>query len=118
MSKPDLHDPLEMVSEKVFRQQVMNAARSLDWWVYFTWSSLNSPRGFPDLVMLNPPRVVFAELKTTKGKASTWKIMKSGRWAPGQVEWLETLRQCPGVETYLWTPRDWDEINRVLGYDV
>ncbi|MCL6476465.1 MAG: hypothetical protein K6U75_15600 [Firmicutes bacterium] len=33
---------------------------------------------------------------------------------PAQQEWLNLLKDCPSVEVYLWTPEDWDEIERVL----
>jgi hypothetical protein len=50
--------------------------------------------GWPDLVLVRPPRLVFAELKSAHGKATS-----------RQLEWLDVLRLLPGVETYLWRPR-------------
>jgi hypothetical protein len=33
---------------------------------------------------------------------------------PEQVEWLGALRSCPGIETYVWYPGDFDHIATVL----
>jgi hypothetical protein len=41
-------------------------------------------------------RVLFVELKSAKGRTSM-----------EQEEWLEALRKCPGVETYIFRPADW-----------
>ncbi len=82
--------------------------------------------GFPDLVLLRGVRLIFAELKAD-GKYPT----------PAQREWLDELRGVgeavdgavgraqvvvvddpdtpePSVEAYVWRPKDWDEIERVL----
>ena len=62
-----------------------------------------SERGYPDLTLIRPPRLLFAELKRETGKTSTH-----------QDRWLALLRECPGVETYLWRPSDLDAIAAVL----
>lgn len=59
--------------------------------------------GFPDLNLARAPRVIYAELKSAKGRVS-----------PKQQRWLDELKGCPGVEVYLWRPADWQEIVRVL----
>jgi hypothetical protein len=61
--------------------------------------------GFPDLVLLRPPRLVFAELKSKRGQADFQ-----------QATWLNGLEAVPGVEQYLWKPADWQsgEIEDVL----
>ena len=94
----------DYVNEKEFSQAVVEYAEASHWLVFRTWSSIHSPAGEPDLRMVRPPRVIFAELKREKGKVSE-----------KQQEALELLRQCPGVETYLWRPSCWDEIERILG---
>lgn len=58
--------------------------------------------GFPDLVLVRRPRVIFAELKAERG-----------RLLDAQRDWLAALRDC-SVESYLWRPSDWPEIERVL----
>jgi len=89
--------------ERDFLQTVREYARLMGWEDYHTWHSLHSPAGFPDLVLVCPPRVVFAELKVAGRRATR-----------AQERWLSLLRQCPGVEVYLWTPEDWTEIEKVL----
>jgi len=98
---------LSLITEKQFRQQVIDMAKMFGWKCYFTWASIHSPRGIPDLVLCRPPRLVLAELKTMKGKVT-----------PHQQEWLDLLEQCPGVETFVWRPSDWDEIVAVLQREV
>jgi hypothetical protein len=89
--------------EKAFQAQVVQLARLWGWCVYHTYRSTRSPPGFPDLVLVRPPRLVFAELKSARG-----------RLTPEQGRWLELLRGCPGVESYVWRPDDWDSLERTL----
>ena len=68
------------------------------------WVTSGSP-GFPDLVLVKPGwRVVFLELKTTKGKAS-----------PRQVGWIGDLQSVGGtVEAYVVHPRHARHVVRLL----
>lgn len=107
-----------MLSERQFGQEVVDLARILGWRVYRTWLPIHSPAGFPDLVLLRPPRLIFVELKSDIGKTT-----------PKQDEWLADLaaiavaadvpldiggRRAP-IEVHLWRPRDFDQIACVLG---
>jgi hypothetical protein len=79
-------------------------------------------RGFPDLVAINGPRLVVAELKASA------KLAESERLRPGQLEWLEAFARLgrfvhdaaegadpePTIEAHLWTPEDWDELHDVI----
>lgn len=58
-------------------------------------------KGWPDLVLVRE-RVIFAELKSVKGKLSL-----------EQDYVLEELRRA-GAEVYLWRPEDRDQIGEVL----
>ena len=89
-------------SEKDFQKAVMHTARQLGWLVHHTWDSRTSNRGFPDLVMVRNGRLLFAELKSAKGKVR-----------PPQEDWLRELR-IAHEEVYLWRPQDWDEIIGIL----
>ena len=91
-----------LMSEKQFSAQVKGVAEALGWTVYRTWTSIHSPAGFPDLTMVRPPRLVFVELKTMKGKTP-----------PPQDLWLDRLRES-GVEVYLWRPDEIDAIEELL----
>lgn len=60
--------------------------------------------GFPDLVLAGHGRLIFAELKRERGRAS-----------PAQLQWKGEL-EAAGVEVYLWRPSSWSsgEIERIL----
>jgi hypothetical protein len=90
-------------SEKAFRQQVLALARLRKWRAYWTWTSIHSPAGMPDLVLVRPPRLIFAELKTDHARPTE-----------EQQAWLDALAACPACEAYLWRPAMWDEIQQVL----
>ncbi len=92
-----------LVTEREFQGAVIDLARALGWTVYHPWLSVRSAAGFPDLVLVRPPRVVFAELKTERGRVS-----------PAQERWLALLRACPGVEAYVWRPGEWNSVSAVL----
>jgi hypothetical protein len=94
----------DLVTEKDFREQVVAIARLHGWLVYWTWNSKNSPKGFPDLVMVRRERLVFAELKTTAGKVSS-----------SQQSWLDALGALHRpAEAHVWRPDDWMEIEECL----
>lgn len=99
----------EDIPEKQLQQDVMDLARRLGWSAYHPWDSRRSACGFPDVTLARASnvggRVIFAELKTEKGKLT-----------PDQERWLAVLAATGCVETYLWRPSDWSsgEIERVL----
>ena len=78
--------------------KVVTLANLYDWAYYHTWNSRHSTAGFPDLTLVRPPRLIFAELKSQKG-----------RIAPAQREWLDRLAAVPGLEVYVWRPSLWSE---------
>ena len=94
--------PDPRMTERRFQQQVIRCAELLGWRWYHVRDSRRSPAGFPDLVLVRRPRVIFAELKTDRNHPTD-----------DQRAWLEDLRAC-GQETYLWHPRDWQRIERLL----
>ena len=110
------------MTEKDLEYQVKDLAKIFHWKYYHTWRSIHSPAGFPDCVMVRPPRLIFAELKSEKGKLSD-----------KQKEWLEALittqeayknklrgllpidMEIPSpFEVYLWRPEDFEEIAECL----
>ena len=97
-------------TEKGFQAAILELAQRCGWLSYFTWRSIHSPAGFPDLVLCRPPRghqpgrLVFAEVKIAQKQPT-----------PAQQDWLEALSMSvPGVECYLWRPTDWDGIVTLL----
>lgn len=92
--------------EHAFQQQVEGLARVYRWRRYHTHDSRRSNAGFPDLVLVRGPELLFVELKT-----------RTGRVRPEQHDWLDALRAVPGIEVYLWRPDDWDALHQRLARD-
>lgn len=88
-------------TEKQWQAEVVRAARLLGWTAYHTHDSRRSEPGWPDLALVRD-RLVMAELKTDTGRIS-----------PDQQRWLDLLGGA-GIETYVWRPRDIDEVLAVL----
>jgi hypothetical protein len=72
---------------------------------------MEGDKGFPDLVLVRPPRLILAELKANP------ETQKAGRPSDEQSEWLRQLGLVPGVEVYVWRPTDWQEIYLTLARD-
>ena len=77
---------------------------------YHTHDSRKSEVGFPDLLLAKPEtltsagRILFVELKSSQGKVTREQHL-----------WLDILTHTvPGVEVYLWRPRDWPTIQQIL----
>jgi len=90
-------------SEKAFQAAIVQFAELRGWLWYHSQDSRRDPAGFPDLVLVRAPRLIMAELKTPQGTLRD-----------EQALWLAALGSCPGVETYLWRPADWLDIERLL----
>jgi VRR-NUC domain len=95
------------MTERELQDAIIQAARLLGWRVMHQrpgrtldgWrTAVQGDEGFPDLVMLRPPRLIFAELKSKKGVLSQ-----------AQALWLNGFRASgPAIETYEWRPQDWE----------
>lgn len=106
-------------SEAAFQQQVVNLAGYYGWRCYHTHDSRRSQAGFPDLVLVRGPELIFAELKTDKGRVRA-----------EQQLWIRDLEQVSTaialdleqldhdsqacVDVYLWRPADFDELHARL----
>lgn len=95
--------PTPTETEKGYQHRITQYADLRGWTWYHPFLSIHSPRGWPDLALCRPPRLVLAEIKGSAGKVS-----------PAQERWLELLRQCPPIEAYVWFPRDWDQVIEIL----
>ena len=108
--------------ERDFQRWVIEVARALGWQVYHVpapmqWDSSGRGRGFvgardaaglPDLILVGKTKVIFAEVKGTKGKPSDKQV--------SFVDSVNALRSRT-VTAYLWWPGDEDEIEEVLKSD-
>lgn len=102
---------LPPLSEDAFLAQVLALARLRGWRCHHqrpartksSWrTAIAGSPGFVDLVLVRPPVLIFAELKTDQGRLSA-----------AQRAWIEALGCC-GVEVYTWRPGDWSQIEEVL----
>lgn len=93
-----------LTPEATLQGLVRTCARQHGWLCYHTRDSRGSDKGFPDLVLVKPGRLLFVELKSAKGKITQ-----------EQSVWLALLgKSVPGVEVYTWRPGDWEEIREAL----
>jgi hypothetical protein len=95
--------PRPGTTERQLREQVRSLCSIFGWRMAFTQYSLRSPKGLPDLQLVRPPRLIYAELKSETGKVT-----------PEQQAWLDDLRRVPGVEAYLWKPSQIEAIAEIL----
>lgn len=93
---------LDALTERAFQAQVIRYARVFGWAVYHTHDSRRSQPGFPDLVLVRRPRIVWAELKSQRGTVTT-----------EQQAWLDELRACD-QEVHVWRPSDWRIVEGTL----
>lgn len=80
------------MTEADLQTQVIKLARTFGWLCFHTLRSKGSEPGFLDLTMARPGQLIFAELKTERGKTT-----------PAQDRWLELL-QSTDVRVFLWRP--------------
>ena len=116
------------LTEEQFQQQIIDLAHLCGWTVAHFRAAMTAKgwrtpvqadgAGFPDLVMVKTGwdeiegidgtadglvgRLIFAEIKSAKGKVSE-----------SQQAWLSALR-CVDVEVYVWKPSDWERIVQIL----
>jgi hypothetical protein len=120
----DKYDALDALLPELIKELVGDAAPTLELTPYRVWSpkrhgkrpSSTSPRcatgtatttpirgeatpGFPDLVLIRPPSVMFLELKR-----------ETGRLSPTQRDIVGALENCPGVEVHVARPSDWEQV--------
>ena len=103
------------VTHEQFRQAIVELAQLRGWRCYWTWHSVHSPAGYPDLTMVRAKdhRLIFAELKV--GRDTT---------TPAQRAWLDDLdavaeglygrQPLEGMEVWVWRPENWPRIEAVL----
>jgi len=109
--------PLE--DEDSWMTWVRDLAQRRSWMTYHTLRSKGSEPGFPDLVLVRPPRLVFVELKTDSPRSGPSREQRD--WldaldavANGGGRRHRTRTGYPIPETYIWRPRDRDLITAAL----
>lgn len=105
------------MTEREFQRSVMDLAHLTGWETlhcrtsmqqdrYLTATTGTMAKGWPDLVLAHPKkrRLIFVELKADKGRTT-----------PEQNRVLGVLSGLlPLLETYVWRPKDWPEIESTL----
>lgn len=87
-------------------RHIRAVALALNYWPYHTRLSLRSEGGFPDWLLLQPPRLVVVEAKRQGLWPTPPRQSKRGRWSIGQSEWLRRWSRQPATEVFLWWPSD------------
>jgi hypothetical protein len=106
---PDLfkaQSTAKMATERDFQTYLEREMRSRGWWVYSIRRSdlaQATLAGYPDITAWRDDRLLFAELKTDKGRIS-----------PAQLDVLESLKILKFAEVYVWRPSQIDEIMAIL----
>jgi len=105
------------IAESDFLAAIIDLANLTGWLVFHDYDSRKNPAGFPDLVLVNPhksPGIIFAELKTNKGRIKT----QQGDWLNRLAEVVDNIYPPPmpreNIGIYLWRPRHWNQIEEIL----
>ncbi len=100
------------ISEKDLQDAIVDAARLYGYVAFhsrpaITGKGWRTPvqydgKGFPDLVLVGRERVIFAEIKSDRGKPTV-----------EQEQWLAGLERVaavsPTVRVHVWSPADWPD---------
>jgi Holliday junction resolvase-like predicted endonuclease len=90
------------LTERQFQARVVTYARIMGWRCFHHFDSRRSEAGWPDLVLIRRPRVVFVEVKSARGSLTD-----------AQRECLGLLRSCK-QEVYVARPSDWPALELLL----
>lgn len=103
ITNPTYTGLLPYITHTQFQNSILQLATLLGWKHFSVYDSRKSDRGWPDLVLVRPPRLLFAELKVKKDKVK-----------PAQQEWLDVLAASGTTEVFVWRPSDWETIEDIL----
>ena len=93
-----------LISEKALLEQVRQLARIMGFRTYHPHLSKWSERGWPDVTLVRPPRIIFLELKSATGRVTA-----------EQAEWIAALSACgPNVTARVLRPQELDELPDLL----
>lgn len=113
------------MSESGFQTAVLELATRLGWRTMHVRPAQNRAgrwrtpvagdgAGFPDLVLVRGQHLIFVELKTNTGRAST----EQERWLDALTTVSNATQASDGRSTHvtatIWRPREWDDIVHTL----
>ena len=90
------------MTEADLQTLIVDVAEQCGWLVFHDNDSRRNNPGFPDLVLVKPPRVVFMELKSDKGTLR-----------PEQQVWMGHLLECDTIASAVVRP---EHLNLVIDY--
>lgn len=104
---------LPSITENQFLKQVLQLAKLRGWRTCHFRPAMNKRgqwmtavqgdgAGWPDIILVRPPRILAVELKVGKNKTT-----------PEQDVWLEQLSKC-GIYAAVWRPEMWETIETIL----
>ena len=111
MTAPSTMPKLPAMTEAELLKSVKELAQIFGWEFYHPYLSIRSAKGWPDVALCRPPRLILAELKRD-GKDPT----------VSQQHWLDLLNACADealgewcpLEVYVWRPADLEQIVHIL----
>lgn len=86
------------MNEAQWQQRITDLCDVLRLMWYHNPDSRRSNAGFPDLVIVGPRGMLYAELKAQHGKVTK-----------DQRRWLDLLEHN-GAEVHVWRPSDWRQV--------
>jgi hypothetical protein len=99
------------LTEAEFQSWIVEHAKKAGWLVHHVARARVGTRwvtpvkkGWPDLTLVRPPRVVFLEVKRDAKQ----------KLRPEQEVLLAQLQACPGVEAWVCSPDDYEQILDLL----
>lgn len=90
------------ISERQLQESVQTLAEYLGWWVWHDNDSRRNKAGWPDLVLIRPGRLIFAELKTETGRLTI------------EQRRILSMLYAAKQEVYIWRPNDMETIRGIL----
>ena len=91
------------MTEAELQQLITDAAELNGWLVFHDNDSRRNVAGFPDLVLVKSPRVLFLELKS-----------EIGRVRPEQHAWMDALSRCDTIASAIVRPEHADLVIEYL----
>ena len=91
------------MTETDLQTLIVDVAEQCGWLVFHDNDSRRNNAGFPDLVLVKPPRVVFMALKSDKGTLR-----------PAQQVWMGHLLECDTIASAVVRPEHLDLVTNYL----
>lgn len=92
--------------EEVLQTRVEELLRTFGWWVFHDQDPRRNQAGLPDTIAMRPGRLLFAELKSEKGRLRPKQAEVRGH-LEGVVARIAHGPYSPApVSYYLWRPSD------------